>query len=144
METYSKTETFSECFGKMNVLEWWCWVGNIEYVRLLLDTFPNIDIHRNDDFVFRWACSSGHLDLAKMLLGRFPNINPKVKNGSAFLSACFKGHLDVVKWLSTLYSFSEMCPEGREKIYTNHILKKTKEHGHLDVAEWLEKFYLPK
>ena len=90
----------------------------------------NIDIHHQDEKIFRLSCDNGHLNIAKWLLEICPDIHTDF--GSAFFGACENGHLDVVKLLYAI---------GKESIYNGSGNAWTFccscRNEHLDVVKWL-------
>lgn len=111
-----------------------CKYGNINVI-MWLYSLENIDIHADNEFVFRRACKCGHLALAQCLfsLGKI-DVNGKIdinaKDGYAFDEACVEGHLPVVQ---LLYSLGEIdIWRDNEYAFVNSCAC-----GHLILAQWL-------
>ena len=79
-----------------------CMNGHLEIAKWLINTFPNIDIHAEDEYAFRYSCYNGNLLIAKWLIEIFPNIDIHAYNEFAFRYSCIYNHLEVAKWLINL------------------------------------------
>ena len=76
-------------------------------IMLWLLELGEINIHVNDEFVFRCLCGMGQIKLAKLLIqisqeSNSP-INIRACDDYAFRWACWKNNLEVATWLSTFY-----------------------------------------
>jgi len=79
---------------------WNCKNGNLDTAKLIYK-YNKIDIHCDNEYIFRVVCANGNLDIAKWLYN-FGNINIDVKSNECLLFSCFNNHLNVVKWLISL------------------------------------------
>ena len=61
-------------------LRYACMNGHLEIVKLLLGSYPDINVHACDQGAFRFACSNGHLEVAKYLKSYYPEIDHKKHN----------------------------------------------------------------
>lgn len=94
-----------------------------------------LDIHKNDEYVFRWSCGNGYLDMARYLWNECVNSENKIDihilRNEAFRMSCYNGYIDVAKWLWTL-----SC-ENKNKIdihsYNDFVIR----HGNKEVKDWL-------
>lgn len=102
-----------------------CRYGNLDTVKLLLNSDLDIDIHRCNYYEFRRACAYGCIEIAKQLeiLGADIGVNGNV----AFRHAASYGHIDIIKWL---YSLST-------DTYDNRAIKWACKNGYIDVVKWL-------
>lgn len=91
-----------------------------------LYSFGGIDIHHDNDEVFRWSCGLGQLEVAQWLYS-LGNVDIHARKDFAFRSSCANGNLHIAKWL---YSF------GGIDIYNCKVMRAAISHGHNDVIEW--------
>lgn len=84
-----------------------CKLGNLEMAKFLYNLslirkYP-IDIHQNNEIIFKLTCQYGKLDVAKWLYHISISINSKINihhdNEDAFISSCRHGHLYMAQWL---------------------------------------------
>ena len=108
-----------------------CRKGALLAVKKLWNLYPNIDIHDNDEEVFRIACKNGNLELAKWLWDLNKNIDVHVRDEFAFIESCINGHLKLAKWLLRLGA--NVC-DVLDLIYPE-VCKK----GNLAMIQWLNK-----
>jgi ankyrin repeat protein len=73
-----------------------CLMGDVEEVKYLIA--KGIDLHTDDDFVFRTACGNGHLEIVKLLLEHGVDIH--AKDDFALIWAREEGHDEVVEYLN--------------------------------------------
>jgi len=80
-----------------------CKMGHLEVAQWLY-SIVDIDIHLQNELVFRLACEKGHLEVAQWLycLG---GVNIHEVHNYAFKWACKEGHLEVAQWLYSLGGF---------------------------------------
>ena len=120
---------------------------NIKNIKYLL-FMKRIDIHVDNEFLFRFVCEEGYLEVAKWLwevsqretkeIGReTKKIDIHVDNEYAFCWTCYGGHFEIVKWLW----------EISNKSINIHVLDENAfrwacEKGHLEIAKWLWKVSL--
>ena len=76
-----------------------CKFGRLEILKFLYAS-RMLDIHLEDDLMFRVACEYGNLELAKFLLPL--KVNICAKHDWAFRFACINKHEDVVEFLLSL------------------------------------------
>ena len=57
-----------------------CETGDLELLKILY-TFPNIDVHTNNDYAFRLSCSNGHLYVAQWLCSIEPSYGIEITDG---------------------------------------------------------------
>jgi hypothetical protein len=91
----------------------------------------NINLHIENDKIFRLCCSSGHLEVAQWLFELDHKIDIHVYNECVFKCVCGNGHLKVAQWLFELDHKIDIhvCEES--------IFRRTCDYGHLEVAKWL-------
>jgi hypothetical protein len=65
----------------------------------------DVDIHANNDYVFRYACHRGHLSVAQWLYD-LGGVDIHVEDDFAFREACVSGHLPVAQWLYSMGGIS--------------------------------------
>lgn len=88
-----------------------------------------LDIHAENEVIFRDACCKGYLELAKWLysLGK---VDINANDEEAFRFACTNGHLETAKWLFSL-----------DKVYIHmnddEAFRMACSNGHLEIARWL-------
>ena len=105
-------------------------IGDLEKTSELYNKHKDdIDIHENDEYLFRISCRFGRLEIAKWLWNLKKDINLHAKNDEAFKMACFNGHYEIGSWLCTLCDeyYLEITKEkimwkcNRKKIYAENI-----------------------
>lgn len=78
--------------------------GNLNKVKKII-MYGNIDIHANNEQIFRWSCRSKNMEVPKWLLQYSIDIKSPIdiyaiyRNNNAFNLACCFGNLETVKWL---------------------------------------------
>ncbi len=92
--------------------------GHLEIIKWLYDDLK-MDIHANDDEVFKSACSNGQIEIVKWLIS-IDTFNPD----EGFKLACINGYFDIAQ---LLYS-----PDIKIEIFKTVCI-----NGHLEVAKWL-------
>lgn len=105
------TKLYFEHIGSRNLIE--------EYTKIILSSNDEkknyyyeysiifnkksiIDIHVDEEKIFRNACLSGHDKLVEWLLSLNENINIRAEDDYAFVYACKGGHVDIAKMLLSL------------------------------------------
>jgi hypothetical protein len=75
-----------------------CMYGKLIVAQELF-TNNKINIHTNNDEVFRSTCSQGHINIAQWLyrLDDKPNIH--AEDEFAFRFVCYNGHINIAQWL---------------------------------------------
>jgi ankyrin repeat protein len=104
-------------------------VGESGYLKIIKYFVERgIDIHSQEDYVFRKASEDGYLETVKFLIERGANIHSK--HDEALRNASSNGHLDVVKYL---------VEKGADiKAYDNQALIAANENEHFEVANYLK------
>ena len=99
-----------------------------------------IDIHVNDEVIFRTSCRYGKLAIAKMLwqLGKMKNvgmINIHANNDEAFRYACVNDR-DTARWI---YETSLQPGVGKIDIHKDDewVFRYTFSTGHIETSMWL-------
>ena len=67
--------------------------GQIDFVKYLINTFSDINIHITSDYPFRLSCEYGHLQITQWLINTFDDIDVHACNDSAFIESygiCFR------------------------------------------------------
>ena len=129
----------------------------------LLESWPAINIHDNNEAAFHEACCYGNLKIAQWLWEIAPDINVHIRAEAAFRESCNNNHLNVVKWLLQIApdiniaadgdaAFFTACRLGRLEIAqlllqiapdtitrtdNNDAFRKACNYGYLEMAEWL-------
>jgi len=97
-----------------------CYYGYIETLKWLY-TKEEINIHAEDEYLFRLSCRGGKFQIAKWLFeiskknGEMINIH--LRNEDAFKWSCKFDQIEVAKWLCSL------CDEYYVEIKNNKIVK---------------------
>jgi len=120
----------SNKFDYKKLFKYGCEMGKLGCVKFLYEKY-NVDVHENNEEVFRVSCMNGHLEVAKWLYGLDGKINIHYNNEEAFIDGCYSGDLEVVKWLYGL--------DGKIDIHANreHAFYWSCMYGHLEMAKWL-------
>lgn len=76
-----------------------CWAGSYDIIKYIIQTYPDIDIHRKNENAFKGACLGDHhnIEIAKLLLEHFPHINIHIDNDYIFKTACERNLLSVIE-----------------------------------------------
>ena len=96
----------------VNLLNWACFDGKIEIVKLLLD---KTDPSAKGSYSFREAVGKGHIEIVKLLLDD-KRVDPRANNNEAICLAFDNGHIEVVKLLIPLVDMSKIYKLGIQKI----------------------------
>lgn len=91
-----------------------------------------IDIHINNDYIFRMCCGYGYFEMAKWLYS-LNNINISTCHNYAFKMACINNHKQIVNWLHSLNCIH--IDTIKESI--NLVLK----NNNRDMANFLQQLY---
>lgn len=100
----------------------------------------DVDIHYDDNTIFRWCCNNGNLEMVSDLytksISNGKTINIHVDSDGAFRYSCYHGHLNITKYLLTL--------NGKINIFAcgYYALTNSCINGHLEMAEYLYRLYL--
>lgn len=104
-------------FGKIDIQPGLFWMGLyvstnglLESAKRILEVCENkyerIDIHKEDEHVFRNAVESGHIDFAKWLISigeqSYGKINIHAADEYAFIKACGNNDIHMAQWLISL------------------------------------------
>jgi hypothetical protein len=138
-----------------DIFEIYCEYGYLELAKRSLNISNKINIHADDDYVFRAACTNGHLEIAKWLLDISNNKSDPLKTGSdsasrinihsygdeAFRNSCENGHIEVAKWLfdisnNALYSLGGINVHA----YKGRIFFWSCYKQYVEVAKWIYSF----
>ena len=126
-----------------------CKDGKINELEKYYSEHQNINIHANNEVVFRWSCKNGRLELAKWLIEVSQTKNEYVKTGlinihanmeDSFRWSCRYGHLEVAKWLIELsQTHKEYMKLGLINIHAkdDYAFRYSSENGHIEVTTWL-------
>lgn len=118
-----------------------CLKGYLELAQWLLHSAIKrpINIHKDDDYIFRYSCEAGQLEIVKWLIHYSVSINSPINIHSrwdhAFRSGCERGHLELVQWL-VQYSKSINSPIDIH-VYNNSAFNISCKNGHSKLAQWL-------
>lgn len=105
-----------------------CQQGKLDECKLYYQNHPNINIYKNDDYIFRTTCKHGQLDVAKWLYQTWYNIQCI---NTAFFDACSDGYLELARWLHRI------CPKIDVQLRLDFAFTLACESGHLHIAQWL-------
>lgn len=108
-----------------------CRNGHIEVARFLLSVDNLINIHANNEYMFRISCSNGDLNSVKFLVLIDGKIDTHILNDDALYNSCINGHTEVVKFLYTLDNNNSTFIKKRK------IFERCCENGHLGVVKFL-------
>jgi len=107
-----------------------CKKGNIEQCEKIYNKYK-LDIHAENDFVFRNACLEGNLKIIQWVLtfGEKPDIH--ANDDEIFRNACDKRRLDIAKWLYGL--------KDKPNIHINdeEVFRNACKNSNIDIAKWL-------
>jgi hypothetical protein len=109
-----------------------CFYGSINILKWLI-SINKINIHLQDELLFRSACENGDFIVAECLWNMSnKSINLHAVNEWAFRWACRNGNLKIAKWLWTISNYTI-------NIYAMHeyAFHWAFENDHQDVCEWL-------
>lgn len=94
-----------------------------------------IDIHLNNEELFRNACQFGNTYTMKFLLSLDKNIDIHILNDESFRNSCEFGNLDVAKLLYQIsLDNNDVIDIHRQDDYA---FKNSCENGYIEVAKWL-------
>src|SRR5437762_1626121 len=85
-----------------------CMKGQLEFVKYLMSTYADINIHANDEFAFIYSCENGHLHIAQWLINTYNDIEIHANHEQAFRWCCSYGHLHIAQWLISLVSLTNL------------------------------------
>ena len=122
---------WNDDYTNTNVFQWSCRNGHLEVAKWLVETFDDIDVHVDDEYVFRWSCYNGQLEVVKWLIETFDDINVHIKNDDAFRWSCKNDQLEVVKWL--IETFDDI----NIHVWDDYAFEWSCTRGHLGVSKWL-------
>jgi hypothetical protein len=103
--------------------------NNLDLVKWLYN-FGDINIHDNNEYIFRWCCIQGYLDIAQWIYS-LGNVNLFACDSEAFEASCTNGHIHVIKWLYSL---------GKYKLdvqYLSSLFDQACRDAQIEVAGWL-------
>jgi len=131
-------------------------VSDLEKAKMM-HSQGKVDIHAQDDFVFRWSCVNGRLEVAQWLHSQGANIH--AWDDYAFRWSCKNGHLEVAQWLHSQganirtnddYAFIWSCMNDHLEVaqwlhsrganihaQDDHTFIWCCKNGHPEVAQWL-------
>jgi hypothetical protein len=103
-----------------------CQNGNIKSAQWLY-SLGNVDIHANDEYVFKWCCIDGFIDIAQWLYS-LGDIN--IDKNELVKFCCYKNNMTIAKWLYGL---------GNVNIRMNddELFKWCCSTDKIEVATWL-------
>lgn len=115
--------------------------GNLKNIRYFL-LVEKLDIHFNNDFVFRMACKKGYLEVVRYVLTseeltEHCDIHSQVDLG--FRKACEFGQLSIVQYLTTS---SELKEHANVYAKDNIALTLAKTNGNQELQKYLLYFKL--
>ena len=92
--------------NKKYALERFCIEGKYNVFKYMLVTLyidDDLNVHNDNEYIFRMACHFGHKNIAQLL---YYTTNPDVyiNDNYAFKISCYNNHLDIAEWLSSLDS----------------------------------------
>ena len=103
----------------------------------------NIDVHFDNEYIFRYACINGHLKLLKWFIEltiKDTSIDIHINDEDGFVNACICGHLHIMKYL---FRLSQNYPK-ENPILIDYRIKQSDstfilacELGHNHIAKWL-------
>lgn len=111
---------------------------NIQYFLLI----EKLDIHFDNDFVFRIACKKGYLHILQYILtseALTEHANIHVSNDIGFRKACMFGHLEVVKYLTTS---NELTDHANVYAHNNEGLQMAQQNNNKELEKFLLFFKL--
>jgi hypothetical protein len=115
-------------------------MNHYKTIKWYLEKYPEINIHDEDEYVFRVTCGNGYIETVKMLLAKKSDINIRALNDEAFKWCCKEqlietpetidqpsNRLETAKWLASI------CPEYvleivNDKIINFDVVKKIDEN----------------
>ena len=80
----------------------------LEKFKIILSITPNLDLHADNEKIFKIACKRGYFDIVQYLLTNNFNIDVHADNDYAFKWACYKNHIEIVKYLLNNYDVKEI------------------------------------
>lgn len=89
----------------------YCYINNLEIVKYLTSTFPNIDIEskdKDDCTALNNACFNGNLEMVEFLVSKFPNIDIESKDKDGYTplnNARYENNLEIVEYLKSKFSY---------------------------------------
>ncbi len=102
-----------------------CFNGHLNIVQWLLSlNITKIDIHWNDNYIFKSVCRNGHLEIAKLLYSDDFSIS-NIREG--FHDACKNGHLNIAQWLYHI----------KKGIIFNKSITNICECYNIEIVKWL-------
>lgn len=79
-----------------------CIYNNLQVAKWLFTLQPNINISKNNEYIFRTTCINNYLDVAKWLYEIKPNININIDNDIIFITSCGYHNDKLCKWLYSI------------------------------------------
>ena len=77
-----------------------CCRGHFQIVQWLYSLDREIDIHKDNDKLFRLVCKNGNFEIAKWLYKNFGGVNIHANNDEAFREVCSHGRFEDLHGLS--------------------------------------------
>ena len=109
-----------------------CKYGTLNSIRHIYDNY-SINIHTEEDYIFKYCCFNGHLDIAKWIYNLDNDIkivDLRLNKFFTFEYVIIKGYLEIYKWLIDI----------SDKVDINDIeyhFRLCCEKGHIDIAKWI-------
>ena len=99
----------------------------------------DIDVHTDNECVFRYSCQYGYLNIAKWLVSIFGDINIHAENDYAFRWSCENGHRNIIKWLVSNFTDIDIHCIENWMIYEYRLcnaITKDNEIFHYNIDEY--------
>ena len=127
-----------ECYnyfksGIHNALFYCCRYNYVKIMEIIL-SLDKIDIHVQDNKIFRFACKHNRLEILKIL---HTNSKNKLDNNSYFRTACVNGYFEMAKWI---YSFDNNINVESDNNYAlRYSLCK---NINIDIPKWIYSLHI--
>jgi len=126
-----------------------CLSGHLDVVKLLLSTYPKIDMSDHFSCLFQNSCKNGHLNIAQFLFNYKENliasqstwsnawwswVDKKMLFQMSLRIACKHGQKHVVEWL-----WSILVQENYHELQLQPAINCACESGNIELVRWLFK-----
>ena len=136
LEMYGVDEEMQE---RMKTIEWknisklqsYCSKGNLEKLKKLYNSVPDLNISDDDEHAFRLASRKNHIHIMKQLLEWKPNIDISANSEEVLINCCHYGYSEMLLYLK------EIKPTIKININNEYAFRTVAARGYLDIMKIL-------